>query len=197
MSDSADNSASTSPEDTDEYPVQDFSDDDGIPWGEDVPSQHNGIQLEIADEQTLLKQNHDLFRQILKYTLDRHGVANAHISLALVDNETMHALNLRFLQHDYPTDVLSFLLSDPPAITSKSEQSLEGEIIISTEYAMGESARFGWRPEDEVTLYFVHGMLHLLGFDDHTDDERMRMRSEERLILERFGKQPQHEETRR
>jgi probable rRNA maturation factor len=70
--------------------------------------------------------------------------AAANISVAIVDDPTIHRLNRQFLEHDYPTDVLSFVLEEPPR--------LEGEIIASIDTAHREAAEVGWDAADEFPL---------------------------------------------
>jgi probable rRNA maturation factor len=107
----------------------------------------------------------------------------------VVDDATMQQLNARYLQHDYPTDVLSFPLERSPT-------SLEGEIIVSAETATRESHRFGWTPAEEILLYLVHGTLHLIGYDDQTEEESRAMREKERTYLVRAGQDPSGVESR-
>ncbi|MEO1495814.1 MAG: rRNA maturation RNase YbeY [Planctomycetota bacterium] len=102
------------------------------------------------------------------------------ISIAVVDDPTIHKLNARHLNHDYPTDVLSFpLLDAPPCV--------EGEVIVSADTAIENAARYGWPAESELCLYVVHGLLHLAGYGDKTDDDRREMRAAEAGVLTRLG----------
>jgi probable rRNA maturation factor len=105
--------------------------------------------------------------------------AAATVSVAVVDDPTIHRLNRQFLEHDYPTDVLSFALADPP--------QLEGEIVASIDTARREATEAGWRPADELLLYAVHGALHLVGYDDHEPADAAAMRAAERSVLTRLG----------
>ena len=68
------------------------------------------------------------------------------------------------LNHDWPTDVLSFVLED-------DDGHLEGEVIISADTAAAAAAELGWPPAAEQLLYVIHGMLHLVGYRDKTPDE--------------------------
>jgi probable rRNA maturation factor len=104
---------------------------------------------------------------------------SAEVSLAIVDDETIHRINRQFLEHDYATDVLSFVLQEPPR--------LEGEIVASVDTARREAEAIGWRAEDELLLYVVHGALHLAGRLDKDADDAAGMRLAEREILERLG----------
>jgi probable rRNA maturation factor len=107
-------------------------------------------------------------------------VASAEVSLAIVDDSTIHQLNRRHLEHDYATDVLSFVLEEGP-------DHLEGEIIASWDHARTQAADVGWQAENELMLYVIHGALHLVGFDDHHPDDRRRMREAEAEQLRSWG----------
>jgi probable rRNA maturation factor len=119
----------------------------------------------------------------VRAVLQAAGVTSCEVSLTVVDNARMHELNRRHLDHDYPTDVLSFLLGF-------DGQHLDGEIIVSADYAADEAARYGWPAPDELLLYAVHGALHLVGYDDTAPEAAARMRRQEREILGSFGLTP-------
>lgn len=119
----------------------------------------------------------------VRAVLDSANVTSCEVSLTVVDIARMHELNRRHLDHDYPTDVLSFLLGF-------DGQRLDGEIIVSADYAADEAAHYGWPAADELLLYVVHGALHLVGYDDTTPDAAARMRQQERVILDTFGLTP-------
>lgn len=123
-------------------------------------------------------------RRAVEQTLGAEHVAHAEVSLAIVDDGTMAELNLRYLQHEGPTDVLSFRLDtdDPGA----EQQRLEGEIIVSADTGRRGAARSGWTLDDELLLYVIHGALHLVGYDDATPEDRGRMRAAERRRLAAF-----------
>ena len=104
------------------------------------------------------------------------------VSIALVDDARIHQLNRQFLQHDYPTDVIAFPLDD-----GMGDEPLLGEVVVSTETAMREAAERGRAPLDEVLLYVVHGVLHLLGYDDHEESDREEMRRKEAETLGACG----------
>lgn len=102
------------------------------------------------------------------------------ISVAVVDDAMIHQLNRQFLDHDYPTDVLSFALEDRPP-------RLEGEIIVSLDTAVRTAAEVGWPAEDELLLYVVHGALHLAGMRDKGADDAANMHAAEAAVLKELG----------
>lgn len=107
---------------------------------------------------------------------------SAEVSVAIVDDETIHQLNRQFLAHDYPTDVLSFALEDDPP-------RLEGEIVVSVDTAHRCAIEAGWSPADELLLYVVHGALHLAGFGDKDPHDAAEMRAAEARLLSQLGVQ--------
>ena len=120
--------------------------------------------------------NEDRLRRVVTGALAAEQVGAAEISLALTGDVEIHRINREFLHHDYPTDVISFLLSHDDA-------RLEGELVVSVETAEREAKSAGWSLESEVILYVVHGLLHLCGYDDQDDASRRDMRRREQEIL--------------
>lgn len=117
-----------------------------------------------------------LIEAAVQAALARSPYASADISVAIVDDSTIHKLNVEFLQHDYPTDVLSFALADDPP-------RLEGEIVASFDTAERCAAEAGWSAAHELLLYIIHGALHLAGYRDKTPSDAGQMRAAETEIL--------------
>lgn len=105
------------------------------------------------------------------------------IELMIIDDKTMQSLNFKYRNKNYKTDVLSFPIEAP-----FTEQSIFGmplgSIVISADLVKEKADEFGHTIQDELSLLFIHGLLHLLGFDHETDDGEMRMREKE--IIEAF-----------
>ena len=99
------------------------------------------------------------------------------IELVLCDNQTIKELNAAYRSKNHPTDVLSF-----PLDGSFEKQPL-GSIVISSEKIEEKSRLLGHTPQEESLLLFIHGLLHLLGYDHETDDGEMRSKERE-LIRE-------------
>jgi probable rRNA maturation factor len=96
-----------------------------------------------------------------------------NLSIAFVTNAAIRKINRQFLKHDFATDVISFPLGT----------DLVGELVISAEFAVGEARLRKIPVEEELLRYVAHGILHLLGYDDHdrADRERMWKRQEREL----------------
>ena len=100
------------------------------------------------------------------------------VTIVLSDHAHVLALNQEFLEHDYHTDVLSFPLHDAP------EGPVEGEVYVDLDTAAERHAEFGTSFEREVQRYVVHGLLHLLGYDDATPAGKQTMRTLEDRYLD-------------
>jgi len=122
-------------------------------------------------------------REAIRATLRRHGAVRARISVAMVNDAAMTRLNRKHLGRNGPTDVLSFDLRD----TTDEETAIDGEIVMSVETAVKESRRRGHVVEAELALYAVHGILHLLGYDDQRKADATRMHAMEKEILSSIG----------
>ncbi|MDR3638317.1 MAG: rRNA maturation RNase YbeY [Isosphaeraceae bacterium] len=137
--------------------------------------------IDISDTQHHLVVSRAGLTELVERTLAAEGVERYSLSIALVDNATIHALNGRHLGHDWPTDVISFPLSEP------DEPVLAGELIVSAEMAAATAREAGVDPWAELALYVVHGLLHLCGYDDLSDRDADVMRRREGEILALLG----------
>ncbi|HVW39114.1 MAG TPA: rRNA maturation RNase YbeY [Pirellulales bacterium] len=145
------------------------------------------IQIDFRNEQHTLPVAEPRLREAIELVLRQANIAQAEISVAIVDDPSMHELNRRYLNHDEPTDVLSFVLE-------ANEGALDGEIIVSADTAASTAIRFGWAAEDELLLYVIHGALHLVGYDDLEPAAKSEMRRQERACLAHFGLTPRYSE---
>jgi len=98
------------------------------------------------------------------------------IELIITDNAGIQALNSRHRGKDAPTDVLSFPLGDTMPHTPL------GAIVISKDFVEQKAQEFGHTKQEELTLLFIHGLLHLIGFDHETDEGQMR--AKEKVLIE-------------
>ncbi|WP_425614894.1 rRNA maturation RNase YbeY [Anatilimnocola sp. NA78] len=150
-------------------------------------SKSNKLRIDIADEQDAHQVNYDRLIAAVRLIFADAGYSQGEVSIAIVTDEAMHELNRQYLQHDYPTDVLSFVLEE-------DEGRLDGQLIVSADYASREAVTFGWTTDDELLLYTIHGTLHLVGYDDLEPDLKAEMREQEKLYLAKFGLTPNYSE---
>src|SRR5436190_24073525 len=134
-------------------------------------------KISIATPQDVVEIDRGRMREVARAVLEGEAVKDYEIGLAFVDNPTIHRLNKRYLDHDEPTDVLTFPLND-----AKSKK-LAGEIILGAEVAKEQAAARGHDLQAELALYVIHGVLHLCGHDDQTETGAAAMRERERHYL--------------
>lgn len=129
-------------------------------------------------------------RAVLRKAADVYGLTeNNEVSLVFCDDAYIQNLNRDYRGKDQPTDVLSFALNEgeEPEIVGGPAQVLLGDIIISLETAARQAEEYNHSLEREVAYLTVHGMLHLLGYDHMTEEDKAEMRLEEEHVLSLLG----------
>ena len=105
----------------------------------------------------------------------------------LADDAQIRVLNRMYRGKDRPTDVLSFSqLEGEEFISGGEDTKTLGDVVISVETAERQAAERAHSLEDELDVLLVHGVLHLLGYDDETEPEAAEMRRHERKILDQL-----------
>ena len=124
------------------------------------------------DNRTSLGVNEQLLARITK-TLTKKD-----IELIVTNDDEMRSINSEFRGIDKSTDVLSFPYEDMP-------MSPLGSIVISSSHVQEKAQELSHTNDDEFTLLFIHGLLHLLGFDHEVDNGEMR--AKEKKLIEQFN----------
>jgi probable rRNA maturation factor len=104
------------------------------------------------------------------------------IELIIVDDASMQALNIEHRGKATSTDVLSFPIDS--SFVGIIDALPLGSIVISADFVKSKAVKFGHSNQDEISLLFIHGLLHLLGFDHEVDNGEMRKREKE--LITRF-----------
>jgi probable rRNA maturation factor len=139
-----------------------------------------------------------LLERLLQLAAEEEGIGDGVVSLTFTDDEGIRELNRQFRGVDKPTDVLSFPLretgADEPAIVWDGDgpDALEGgeplgDIVISLPRAMAQAEEYGHSPEREIGFLFVHGFLHLLGYDHDTAEREREMFDRQERVLAKAG----------
>lgn len=151
---------------TDEEPPEPNSRELSVPvtW-------HDDLSPALTDE---------VVRRAVKAALSHRGFALGEIGIYVTTDDEIQELNARHLNHDYPTDVISFSYE-------ANRPEIHGELVVSMDTAKKCASQAGWDAEPELILYIVHGVLHITGMDDHDDDERAEMRVAEKAVLTDLG----------
>ena len=129
----------------------------------------------------------NLLHRVAAATAEFEGFTHGRLSIAVIGATAMATLHQRYLGQSGPTDVLSFDLD-----TNRHRKYIEGEIIVCSDVARRRAAQYSrslQAARAELALYIVHGILHLIGYDDHavTANQKMHRREDEILCLLGLG----------
>ena len=111
----------------------------------------------------------------LKLVAESEVYTLGNVSVIFCSDNYILDINQRFLQHDYFTDIITFDYSEGSKIS--------GDLFISVDSVKENSIEYGTDFENELHRVIVHGILHLIGYDDHTDEDVRKMRSKENYYL--------------
>ena len=134
------------------------------------------IEWKVADKRW--KKQLPNYKTIAENALKFIPRVEGEISVLLANDKEVHALNLEFRGKDKPTNVLSF---------PNGEDDILGDIAMSLDTLMKEATSEGKTLENHYTHLFVHGVLHLMGYDHENDEEQEEMESLETKILAKLG----------
>ncbi|MCC6550612.1 MAG: rRNA maturation RNase YbeY [Ignavibacteriaceae bacterium] len=116
-------------------------------------------------------------RKIVRKMQNLLGFDLEELTLSFILDKSIHEINREYLKHDYPTDIITFDYSD------KDKIFVDGEILISFETAAVNAKKFNVTLENEITRLVIHGVLHLLGYDDKTPSKKKIMKNKENSLL--------------
>jgi len=113
--------------------------------------------------------------RIVRSVLHTEGTRVSSLNVVFVNHRRTIILNTKYLQHNRTTDVIAFCYEHEPTI--------DGEIFINLDQAKAQSVFYGIKFREEVVRLLIHGVLHLVGYDDATMKERNTMREREDFYL--------------
>jgi probable rRNA maturation factor len=142
-----------------------------------------------VDERFEEKIDADALHRLAIGVLKAEGKAGPlELGIVVTTDDEVHALNNEYLGHDYKTDVISFgMESEEEFITPEDRPAYLGDVVISYERATEQGPEYGHTTEQEVATLMVHGLLHLLGYDDMEGEARERMHGRQDDLLRRLG----------
>ncbi|WP_054024223.1 rRNA maturation RNase YbeY [Bacillus sp. FJAT-28004] len=160
------------------------------------------LQLGWSNDQEKLEIPEDWItkiEQLLQLAGEAEGISDGEVSLTFTNDEEIHRLNREYRGIDRPTDVLSFAMQEDGVdeldiifeVDSEDEQDpisgMLGDIIISVDTALAQSEEYGHSLEREIGFLFVHGFLHLIGYDHQDDETEAEMTAKQEAILQQAG----------
>ena len=116
------------------------------------------------------------FNQKISYLIDNEGFIKKEITIVLCSDSHLLKMNKEHLNHDYFTDIITF--------SYNTKNQISGDLFISVDRIKDNAERFKVSFDKELERVIYHGVLHLCGYDDKTDDESSVMREKEKYYLE-------------
>ena len=137
-------------------------------------------ELSIRNSQRRREIDLRLLRRIVLDCLKELLKVEFEVGIKIVSSSEMARVNEQYLGHAGPTDVITF-----NHLESEEQDRIHGDIYVCIDEAVIQARRFGTSWQEELVRYVIHGMLHLLGYDDRTERLRQRMkRVEDKLMTQ-------------
>ncbi len=135
------------------------------------------MNIHIQQPDPKIRLNDQQYRTICLQAASAIGLEAESCAFIFTDDATLKQMHEEYLNDPTETDVITFDLG---------ETTVEGEIYISTDRARAQAEQYDVSPEEEVLRLMVHGLLHLKGYDDLTDGDRLIMKREENTLVEQL-----------
>jgi rRNA maturation RNase YbeY len=148
----------------------------------------SSLEITIANRQRTININSRFFKKIVLGLFSEMEISGAELGIHLVGAKEMTKMNLQYLQHEGSTDVITFDHSDSQFEIRNSKLQIHGELFICVDDAIKQAKEFGTTWQAEVIRYTVHGILHLLGYDDLRPQLRHKMKREENRLVRRLAR---------
>jgi rRNA maturation RNase YbeY len=136
------------------------------------------MSIEYVYNTSFSLDNESKVSKWLNKAVQSEGFSVGEIVFAFFNDKDLKSLNIKYLDHDYYTDVISF--------NDSKGTVLNGNIAVSVERVLENSKKFKTSFEDELLRVMVHGLLHFMGFNDSSMTETQQMRDKEDDNLKSF-----------
>ena len=139
-------------------------------------------RIAISSSQHSLRVPRKQLAELIAFVAAQEGASLGEVDLAVVDSRRIAELNRHYLRHAGTTDVLSFDLSEA------SRPGLCVQLVVCGDEAVRQGRLRGLKPQRELMLYVVHGLLHLMGYEDRSIRGAAAMHAREDEILDAFAR---------
>ncbi|MDR2222690.1 MAG: rRNA maturation RNase YbeY [Flavobacteriaceae bacterium] len=123
-------------------------------------------------------ENEERYENWLEAVIESEGFMTGELNYIFCDDTYLHEINVKYLDHDTYTDIISFDYTEG--------QIVSGDIFLSIERVRENAIEFGVGFDEELLRVMVHGVLHYIGFKDKTDEQAALMRSKEEEKMRMF-----------
>lgn len=152
-----------------------------------VSCNQHGMNIVIINRQRTKKIDSRFLKQVVTELFAEVKITEAELGIRLVGAKEMARVNRQFLQHEGSTDVITFDHRDCQLPIANRQLKINGELFICVEDAVSQAKQFKTSWQSEVVRYLVHGILHLLGYDDLKPELRRAMKRQENRLVRRLA----------
>jgi probable rRNA maturation factor len=142
------------------------------------------VNIQIAEQFEKEVDTAALEKAALQALAEQDPAEEVNLSVVIEDDQQLHTLNFEFLGVDAPTDVLSFFEDE---LDPETGERYLGDVIISFPQAQKQGLLAGHSTGSELDLLVVHGVLHLMGYDHSTGEEKEKMWEIQKKVLLNLG----------
>ena len=135
------------------------------------------IKIDIYNDSDLSIDSKSI-EKFVTLIIQDHGYSSAIINLIITDDEALRKMKKKYFNQDYYTDVIAFNIEKDP---------FEGEIYISYDRVKNNASQYNQSFQKEFKRVIIHGLLHLYGYKDSTNNEKIKMTSLEEKFLKKFN----------
>ena len=146
-----------------------------------IQSSGNFVKNVFVSNEKGIKVDKRIVHKIVNLICDDLNLSIHCLEFNFISLETMVGINNKYLQHNFETDIITFDYSD-------EKNNLDGEIIISLQDAVENSKKYQVSVDNELLRLIIHGILHLIGYDDTTAAKRKKMKLVENKLVNSFNK---------
>ncbi len=146
-----------------------------------MPTTNPKVDIDVANFVRILPLTERSIRKITRTVWQGEKAPPAELSIAIVGDKRMADMTEQYTHRRYRTDVLAFELSDP------TDRCLVAQIVLNSQLARHLARRLKIDPKAELALYLIHGLLHLTGYDDHNNNDALKMHRQALKYLKKAG----------
>ncbi|ASG68260.1 endoribonuclease YbeY [Francisella halioticida] len=147
----------------------------------------NDLTLNIINDDEHPIPGKGLLIKCFKLIADKHNITQAEVNVGIVSNDEIQQLNKQFRNKDKPTNIISFEFDRPEGLPDDIIDDFLGDIVIAPKVLEQEAKEQNKTLENHWQHIFIHGLLHLLGYDHIDDKEAEKMESLEIELLAKLG----------
>ncbi|MEY8716237.1 rRNA maturation RNase YbeY [Francisella philomiragia] len=147
----------------------------------------DSLNLNVINDDEHPIPNQDLLEKCFALVANKHNISQAEVNVSIVSNQEIQQINKQFRHKDKPTNIISFEFEKPEGLPEDIAANFWGDIVIAPEVLKKEAKEQNKNLDDHWQHIFIHGLLHLLGYDHIDDREAEEMENLEIELLAELG----------